>query len=54
MGDSRPTGLEAAAARTVDGMLDHCDVPPGVARRAEALREADDSLEALDVLLGDA
>lgn len=51
MGDSRPTDLETEAARTVDGLLDHCDVPPRAARRAEQLRAEEDSLAALDVLL---
>lgn len=51
MGDSKPGGLEAEASQTVAGLLDHCDVPDGVAREAERLREADSSLEALDVVL---
>ena len=50
-GDSRPTDLETEAARTVDGLLDHCDVPPRVARRAERLCDEEDSLAALDVVL---
>lgn len=50
MEDSRTTDLEAEAARTVDGLLAHCELPPGVARRAEQLRDQD-SLEALEVLL---
>lgn len=51
MGDSELPGLEAEAGQTVDGLLDHCDVPAGVARQAERLRETDSSLEALDVVL---
>jgi hypothetical protein len=51
MGDSQPQGLEAEARQTVDGLLDHCDVPAGAAREAERVRERTSSLEALDVLL---
>ena len=51
MGDSHHTDLEVEAERTVDGLLDHCDVPPGVAREARRLRGRDDTLEALDGFL---
>lgn len=51
MGDSHRADIEVEAERTVDGLLDHCDVPPDVAREAQRLRERDDTLQALDVLL---
>ena len=51
MGNAHRADIELEAERTVEGLLDHCDVPPGVAREAQRLRARDDTLEALDQLL---